>query len=66
MISELPRKTLPAIARAVGLPSDQVLHHCLTLPNWPEAARVVFEATLPHGAIALLLQRLERHQSLLQ
>ena len=30
MISELPRKTLPAIARAVGLPSDQVLHHCLT------------------------------------
>lgn len=30
MISDLPRKSLPAIARAVGLSSDQVLHHCLT------------------------------------
>jgi SRSO17 transposase len=30
MISDLPRKSLPSIARAVGLSSDQVLHHCLT------------------------------------
>lgn len=30
MVSEIPRKSLPAIARAVGLPNDQVLHHCLT------------------------------------
>lgn len=34
MISEIPRKSLPAIARAVGLPNDQVLHHCLTESPW--------------------------------
>jgi SRSO17 transposase len=34
MISELPRKSLPAIARAVDLPNDQVLHHCLTESPW--------------------------------
>jgi SRSO17 transposase len=30
MVSELPRKSLPAIARAVGLANDPVLHHCLS------------------------------------
>jgi SRSO17 transposase len=34
MISEVSRKSLPAIARAVGLPNDQVLHHCLTESPW--------------------------------
>lgn len=34
MSSEIPRKSLPAIARAVGLPNDQVLHHCLTESPW--------------------------------
>jgi len=34
MISEIPRKSLPAIARAVGLPNDQVLHHFLTESPW--------------------------------
>lgn len=34
MISELPRKSLPAIARAVGLPNDQVLHHFLSESPW--------------------------------
>ncbi len=38
MISDLPRKSLPAIARAVGLSSDQVLHHCLTESPWSVAA----------------------------
>lgn len=34
MISEIPRKSLPAIAKAVGLPNDQVLHHFLTESPW--------------------------------
>lgn len=38
MISEIARKSLPAIARAVGLPNDQVLHHCLTESPWSVAA----------------------------
>jgi SRSO17 transposase len=38
MISDLPRKSLPAIARAVGLSSDQSLHHCLTESPWSVVA----------------------------
>lgn len=38
MVSEIPRKSLPAIARAVDLPNDQVLHHCLTASPWSVAA----------------------------
>jgi SRSO17 transposase len=34
MISELKRKTLPAIARAVGLDNEQGLHHLLTKSPW--------------------------------
>ena len=34
MISELKRKTLPAIARAVGLENEQGLHHLLTKSPW--------------------------------
>lgn len=34
MISEISRKSLPAIARAVGLSNDQVLHHFLTESPW--------------------------------
>jgi len=33
-VSEIPRQSLPAIARAVDLPNDQVLHHCLTASPW--------------------------------
>ena len=38
MISGIPRKSLPAIAHAVGLPNDQVLHHCLTESPWSVTA----------------------------
>ncbi len=30
MISDIKRKSLPAIAKAVGLDNQQSLHHCLT------------------------------------
>jgi SRSO17 transposase len=30
LIAELPRKTLPAIARAIGVDDAQALHHFLT------------------------------------
>lgn len=38
MSSEIPRKSLPVIAKAVGLPNDQVLHHCLTESPWSVSA----------------------------
>lgn len=34
MISEIKRKSLPAIARAVGLENHQNLRHFLTEPLW--------------------------------
>lgn len=34
MVCELKRKTLPAIARAVGLENEQGLHHLLTKSPW--------------------------------
>ena len=34
MISDLKRKTLPAIAKAVGLANEQGLHNLLTEPPW--------------------------------
>jgi SRSO17 transposase len=34
MIAELPRKTLPALARAVGGDAAQALHHFLTQSPW--------------------------------
>lgn len=34
MVSELKRKTLPAIAQAVGLDNEQGLHHLLTKSPW--------------------------------
>ena len=37
MIAELPRKTLPAIARAVGLENEQPLHHFLANSPWKAA-----------------------------
>jgi SRSO17 transposase len=37
MIAELPRKTLPAIARAVGVDDAQSLHHFLTRSPWEVA-----------------------------
>jgi SRSO17 transposase len=37
MISDLKRKTLPAIAKAVGLNNEQGLHHVLTKSPWSVA-----------------------------
>jgi SRSO17 transposase len=34
LISEIPRKSLPAIANAVGLPNGQCLHHFLSKSPW--------------------------------
>lgn len=34
MIAEIPRKSLPAIARVAGLQNEQVLHHFLTQSAW--------------------------------
>ena len=34
MISDIKRKTLPAIARVVGLDNEQSLHHFLTKSPW--------------------------------
>jgi SRSO17 transposase len=52
MISELPRKSLPAIARAVGLASEQVLHHCLSESPWSVAA-------LRERRLELILEQLQ-------
>jgi SRSO17 transposase len=38
LISEMPRKSLPAIAKAVGLPHGQALHHVLADSPWNGAA----------------------------
>ena len=34
LISEIPRKSLPAIAKAVGLPNGQALHYVLSDSPW--------------------------------
>lgn len=52
MISEIPRKSLPAIAKAVGLPNDQVLHHFLTESPWEIAS-------LRNQRLSLILQQLQ-------
>jgi len=52
MSSEIPRKSLPAIARAVGLPNDQVLHHCLTESPWSVI-------TMQKRRLNLILQQLK-------
>src|SRR5689334_6492200 len=38
MISDLKRKSLPAIAKAVGLDNEQGLHNLLTESSWSVAA----------------------------
>jgi SRSO17 transposase len=38
MMTEIPRKTLPAIARAVGVDNAQALHHFLTHSPWQVSA----------------------------
>lgn len=38
LISEIPRKSLPTIAKAVGLPNGQSLHHFLSASPWDIAA----------------------------
>jgi SRSO17 transposase len=58
MISEIKRKSLPAIAKAVGLPNDQVLHHFLTESSWDIEA-------LRNQRLSLVLQQLKgEHPSL--
>jgi SRSO17 transposase len=52
MISEIPRKTLPAIAKVVGLPNDQVVHHFLTESPWEVD-------TFRHQRLSLILQQLQ-------
>ncbi len=52
MISEISRKSLPAIARAVGLKNEQLLHHCLTESPWSVAA-------LQERRLGLILQQLK-------
>jgi SRSO17 transposase len=37
LLAELPRKTLPAIARVVGLEDEQPLHHFLANSPWEVA-----------------------------
>ncbi|MBD2039580.1 transposase, partial [Microcoleus sp. FACHB-672] len=38
LLSELPRKSLPKIARAVGLSNSQSLHHFLRDSTWSSQA----------------------------
>ena len=38
LVAELPRKSLPAIAKAVGLHDGQELHHFLALSPWKVAS----------------------------
>jgi SRSO17 transposase len=52
MISEIPRKSLPTIAKAVELPNDQVLHHFLTESPWDVGA-------LRNQRLSLILQQLQ-------
>lgn len=52
MISEIPRKSLPAIAKVVGLANDQVLHHFLTESPWNVEA-------LRNQRLSLILQQLQ-------
>lgn len=52
MISDIPRKSLPAIARAVGLPNDQILHHFLTQSPWNVEA-------LRKQRLSIILQQLQ-------
>ena len=58
MISELKRKSLPAIARAVGLKDAQPLHHFLTESPWRGAA-------LREQRLLLLLKVLKGREILL-
>lgn len=59
MISELPRKSLPAIARVVGLENEQSLHHFLTESPWQALA-------LRQQRLNLILQALDgREMSLI-
>jgi SRSO17 transposase len=39
LIAEIPRKSLLAIAKAVGWPNGQSLHHCLSDSPWDIDAR---------------------------
>lgn len=52
MISEIPRKSLPGIAKVVGLANDQVLHHFLTESPWDVEA-------LKNQRLSLILQQLQ-------
>ena len=53
MISDIKRKSLPAIAKVVGLASEQSLHHLLTESPWQVEA-------LRKQRLQLILQVLSR------
>jgi SRSO17 transposase len=55
LISEIPRKTLPAIAKAVGLNNEQALLHFLTESPWDVQV-------LRSRRLALILQVLQRRK----
>ncbi|MEP0914398.1 IS701 family transposase [Leptolyngbya sp. GB1-A1] len=52
MVAPLPRKSLPAIAKTVGLPNDQVLHHFLTHSPWQVGA-------LRYQRLSLILEQIQ-------
>ena len=53
MVSELKRKTLPAIARVVGLDNEQGLHHLLT--KSPETVRTEYSSFLIENSTSAFL-----------
>ncbi|QYO63840.1 transposase [Leptolyngbya sp. 7M] len=69
MVSELPRKSLPQIARAVGLKDGQALHHFLHDAPW-EAAQLrsirlwLIKHLIGNQPIVLCIVRLRRGKAL--
>ena len=60
LIAELPRKTLPAIARTVGIDDAQSLHHFLTQSPWEVATLrqtrlALLKSVLPERAFILCI-----------
>ena len=58
MISEVKRKSLPTIAKAVGLENHQSMHHFLTKSPWQVPQ-------LQHARLQLILQMLPGQELIL-
>lgn len=58
MISEVKRKSLPAIAKAVGLENHQSMHHCLSESPWQASQ-------LQQARLQLILQVLQGQELIL-